>query len=175
MNRQNKEQLIKSMRQVFASSSLVVVTHQSGLSVSEVSQLRRKIREGGAGYKVIKNTLARMALSDTNHSDLSKIINGPTALAFSQDPVAAAKIVAEFSRNNDKISIVGGSIGKGIMNANEIESLAKLPSLNELRAGLISLFQLPSTKVAGILQAPASQLVKVFSAYSKKNSLVVKN
>lgn len=169
MDRQNKEQLISSMRQVLASSSLVVVTHQSGLTVSEVSELRRKVREAGASYKVLKNTLARLALFDTDHSELSEIMKGPTALAFSEDPVAAAKAVAEFAKKNDKLSIVGGSMGQGAMDATAIQALAKLPSLDELRAKLIAMLQAPATKVAGVLQAPAGQLARVFSAYGAKN------
>ncbi|MCP4923528.1 MAG: 50S ribosomal protein L10 [bacterium] len=168
MDRQNKEQLIDSMRQVLASSSLVVVTHQSGLTVSEASELRRKIREAGASYKVLKNTLARLAFSDTDHSELAEIMKGPTALAFSEDPVAAARAVAEFAKENDKLSIVGGSMGQGAMDASAIHALAKLPSLDELRAKLIALLQAPATKVAGVLQAPAGQLARVFSAYGAK-------
>ena len=168
MDRQNKEQLVDSMRQALASSSLVVVTHQSGLTVDEASELRRKVREAGASYKVLKNTLARLALADTDHSELSEIMKGPTALAYSEDPVAAAKAVANFAKENEKLSIVGGSMGQGAMDTSQIQALAKLPSLDELRAKLVAMLQTPATKVASVTVAPAGQLARVFSAYGAK-------
>lgn len=169
MERSKKEALVAELRETFETASLVVVTSQSGLTVSEVSDLRQKMRDAGAGYKVTKNTLAKLALKGTKFEHLDEVFTGPTAIAFSQDPVAAAKVVTDYRKTNEKISIVAGGLDNSGLDAAEVEALAKLPSLASLRATLIGLIQAPATKVAGVLQAPAGQLARVFSAYGSSN------
>ena len=169
MDRSKKEALVAELREAFESSSLVVVTSQSGMTVSEVSDLRQKMRDAGASYKVTKNTLAKLALKGTKFEHLDEVFTGPTAIAFSQDPVAAAKVVTEYRKTNEKVSIVAGGLDGSGLDAAQVDALAKLPSLDQLRAKLIGVIQAPATKVAGVLQAPGAQLARVFSAYANSN------
>lgn len=169
MDRSKKEALVAELRETFETSSLVVVTSQSGMTVSEVSDLRQKMRDAGAGYKVTKNTLVRLALKGTKFEHLNEVFTGPTAIAFSKDPVAAAKVVADYRKSNEKISVVAGGLDGSGLDAAQVDALAKLPSLDELRAKLVGVIQAPATKVAGVLQAPAGQLARVFSAYGSSN------
>jgi large subunit ribosomal protein L10 len=144
------------------------VTSQSGLTVTEVTDLRDRMRSSGASYKVLKNTLARIAVKDTQCMGITDLLIGPTALAFSQDPVAAARVVVEFSEKNEKIKVLGGCLGDKVLNANEVKALAKLPSLDELRAKLLGVIVAPATQIARIVQEPAAQLARVISAYGNK-------
>lgn len=168
MDRSEKEQLVSSLRQGLAESSLVIVTQQKGLTVAEVSDLRRKMREVDAQYKVAKNTLARLAVVGTQNEGIDSMLSGPTALAYSKDPVAAAKVTIKFANSNEKLKIVGGALNGRLLNSQEIDALSKLPSMDELRAKMIAIISTPATRIAGILQAPAGQLARVFSAYGKK-------
>ena len=156
------------MNKTFQDSTLVVVTHQSGLSVAEATDLRRQIREAGASFKVTKNRLARLALEGTKFQALQSLLTGPTAMAFSLDPVAAAKVCVEFANKNDKLTIIGGALGGQMLDPEGVKGLAKLPSLDELRGTLVGLLQAPATKLAGVTQAPAGQLARVFSAYGSQ-------
>ena len=169
MDRSKKEALVAELRETFETASLVVVTSQSGLTVSEVSDLRQKMRDAGAGYKVTKNTLAKLALKGTKFEHLDEVFTGPTAIAFSQDPVAAAKVMADYRKTNEKISIVAGGLDGSGLNAAEVNALANLPSLDALRAKIIGVLQAPATKLAGVTQAPAAQLARVFSADASSN------
>lgn len=169
MDRVEKEKLVAELNATFNEVSLVVVTHQKGLTVAEVSALRQQIRDAGARFKVTKNRLTRLALEGTKFKTLEPLLSGPTAMAFSEDPVAAAKVCAEFAGKNDKLVIVGGALGEQSLDANGIKALAKLPSLDELRGTLIGLIQAPATKLAGVTQAPAGQLARVFSAYGSQD------
>ena len=169
MHRAQKQELVSSLHQTFEAANLVIVTHQSGMTVAEVSDLRRQMREAGASYKVTKNRLTRLALADTPFEALQSLFTGPTAIAYSDDPVAAAKVCVEFANKNDKLSVVGGALGGEMLDAAQVTALAKLPSLDELRAKLIGLIQAPATKLAGVTQAPAAQLARVFSAYAAKD------
>lgn len=168
MDRSGKEKLVTELQESLNAANLVVVTHQNGLSVAEVSDLRRKMRAAGAGFKVAKNRLAKLALTGTKHEDLGKILKGPTALAYSADPVAAAKVAVLYAKSNDKLSIVGGSMGSQTLGADGIKALATLPSLDELRSTLIAMLQTPATRLAVLSQAPAGQLARVFGAYARK-------
>lgn len=150
----------------------MVVTHQSGLSVAEVTQLRRQIRSAGASFRVTKNRLARRALIGTPFEPLSPLFTGPTAVAFSNDPVAAAKVVVEYANRNDKLVIVGGGLAGQQMDAAGIRELASLPSLDELRGKLIGLLQAPLAQLARILLAPGSQVARVFAAYAEKQDYI---
>lgn len=168
MNRTQKEQAITALHQVLQDTALVVVAHQVGLTVAEATDLRRRMRAAGAGFKVTKNRLARRALVGTAFEGLDGLFKGPTAIAFSRDPVAAAKVVTEFAKTNEKLKVVGGGLGTQVLDASGVEALAKLPSLDELRAKLIGMIQTPATRIAGVLQAPGSQVARVLSAYANK-------
>lgn len=168
MDRSEKEQLVSSLRQDLEESSLVIVAQQTGLTVAQVSDLRRQMREAGAHYKVAKNTLARLAVAGTENEPMTSFLSGPTALAYSKDPVAAAKVTIQFANTNDKFKVVGGLLDGRVLNAKDVETLSKLPSLDQLRAKIIGILSTPATRVAGVLQAPAGQLARVFSAYAKK-------
>ncbi len=169
MDRAQKEAAVAGLNQTFGQVNLVIVTQQSGLTVHESMTLRRKVREAGASFKVTKNRLTRLALEGTKFQALQPLMTGPTALAFSEDPVAAAKVCVEFAKENERLTIIGGALGEQLLDANGVQALAKLPSLDELRAKLVGLLQAPATKVAGVLQAPAGQLARVISAYGSQD------
>jgi large subunit ribosomal protein L10 len=170
VERSQKEQLVASLHQALSDTVCVVVTHQTGLTVAEVTDLRRKMRDAGASFKVTKNRLARRALTGTKFEQISPMFTGPTAIAYSQDPVAAAKVAVEFANRNEKLRIVGGSLGDRQLDANGVKSLATLPSLDQLRARLVGLLQAPAGRLAAVLEAPASQLARVLDAHAKKAS-----
>lgn len=167
MDRSEKEQLVSSLRAGLLESNLVIVAHQTGLTVAEASDLRRQMREAGAQFKVAKNTLARLAVAGTPNEGITTLLSGPTTLAYSKDPVAAAKVSVKFANSNDRFKVVGGMLDGKVLGAQDIETLSKLPSLDELRAKIIGIISTPATRIAGVLQAPAGQLARVFSAYGK--------
>jgi len=169
VDRTQKQQLVEILRQVFADTVCVVVTQQSGLNVAEATQLRRQVRSAGAGFRVTKNRLARRALAGTAFECLSPLFIGPTAIAFSRDPVAAAKVVVEFANRNAKLTIIGGVLAGREMDAAAVRDLASLPSLDELRAKLIGLLQAPGTRLAVVLQATAGQIARVLAAHAETN------
>jgi large subunit ribosomal protein L10 len=169
VDRSQKEEVVASLKDDFEEMNLVVVTQQSGITVAEASTLRRQMRDAGASYKVTKNRLTRLALEGTKFEALQSLFTGPTAIAVSEDPVAAAKVCVEFAKKNTKLTVVGGALGKELLDRVMIENLAKLPSLDELRGKLIGVLQAPATKLAGVTQAPAGQLARVFSAYGSQD------
>lgn len=168
MDRSGKQALVENLHRTFGSANLVVITRQTGLTVAEVSDLRRKMLAAGAGYKVAKNRLAQRALKGTKYEGLDKLFKGPTAIAYSADPVAAAKVAVAFANNNEKLTIVGGAMGAIVIDPAGVKALATLPSLDELRAKLARMLQTPATRIAVVLQAPAGQLARVFGAYARK-------
>ena len=167
MQRAQKEQLVTELHRTFADATMMVVTHYAGLTVTESTDLRRRMRQAGAGYKVTKNRLAKRALAGTRFEPLASLFVGPTAIAFSKDPVAAAKVAVQYAKENEKLTIVGGAFGDQVLDAEAVKMLATLPSLDELRARFLGLLQAPATRVATVLQAPASQLARVMAAYGK--------
>ncbi len=169
MDRANKEELVASLNQAFEGAGLVVVTHYSGLTVEEMTDLRRKMRDAGANYKVTKNRLTRLAIDGTQYEPLADMFTGPTGMAVSDDPVAAAKVAVDFAKKNDKLVVLGGAMGNTVLDASGIKALASMPSLDELRGKIVGLLQAPATKVAGVLQAPAGQVARVLSAYGAKD------
>ena len=168
MDRAQKEQKVAELNETFGAVNLLVVTHNTGLTVTEITDLRRQIRSAGASFKVTKNRLTRLALMGTKFEALQTLFTGPTAIAYSDDPVAAAKVCVEFAKKNAKLSLVGGALGEEVLDADGVTALAKLPSLDELRGKLIGTLQAPATKVAMVLQAPAGQLARVLSAYGSQ-------
>ncbi|MDA0655035.1 MAG: 50S ribosomal protein L10 [Proteobacteria bacterium] len=165
MDRAKKEALVTELHETFEANNLLILTHQVGLSVVEVSELRQQMREAGGSFKVTKNRLAKIALKGTKFEGLTDQFTGPTAVAVSGDPVAAAKVAVEFAKKNDKLTVLCGGLGEDILDVAQVQALAKLPSLDELRGKLIGLFQAPAQKIASILQAPSGQLARVFGAY----------
>ena len=166
MNRQEKAELIETLQTTLNASSTVVVTHQVGMTVAESSDLRAKMREAGAGFKVTKNRIAKLALNDTPHTALESLFTGPTAIGTSTDPVAAAKVLVEYAKGNDKLTIVGGSMDGKSLDKAGVEALAKLPSLDELRGKLVGILQAPAAKIARVAQAPAGKVARVIKARS---------
>jgi large subunit ribosomal protein L10 len=169
LDRQQKRDFIASLSDIFAETSFVLVAQNKGLTVADVSELRRRMRAAGATYKVAKNRLAIRALDGTRFDSISPLLKGPTALAWSRDPVAVAKTAVDFAKTNDKFVILGGALGVQNLNPDGIKALAELPSLDTLRAGLLGMIQTPATRIAGILQVPGSQLARVLSAFAKKD------
>ena len=170
MDRAQKAAAVADLKQTFSEVGVVVVTRNLGLTVAQSTQLRTKMRDAGASYKVSKNKLAKIALDGTDYLSLGDMLTGPVGLASSIDPVAAAKVVVEFAKTNDKLEIVGGAMGATALNVEGVKALATLPSLDELRAKIVGLIQAPAQKLASITQAPAGQLARVFGAYGAKEA-----
>jgi len=168
MDRVQKQDLVNSLNGDLTSMETVVIAHYKGLTVAEITDLRRKIRANGGVMKVAKNSLVKLALKGTPYESLSSLFTGPTAIFYSTDPVAPAKIVSEFANDNDKLVIVGGAMGASVLDVEGVKQLAKMPSLDQLRAGIIGIISAPATKLATILQTPAGQLARVFGAYAAK-------
>ena len=168
MERAKKEELVTSLSAIFGGeNSLLVVTRPTGLTVAEVSDLRRQMRQAGCGFTVTKNRLARLALKGTKFEPVSDLFKGPTAVAYSRDPVAAARIAVKYADGNQKLAVIGGALEAKVLDAKEVTSLAKLPSLDELRAKIVGMIATPATRIAGVLQAPAGQLARLMSAHAK--------
>ena len=170
MNRAEKTESVESLNATFNDAAVVVVTRNLGLTVAASTELRSQMREAGASYKVAKNRLARIALDGTPYGQISDMLTGPTALATSSDPVAAAKVAIEFAKTNDKLEIVGGAMGETLLDADGVKALASMPSLDELRGTIVGLIQAPATKIARVVAEPAGQLARVFNAYSEKEA-----
>ena len=168
MDRSHKEALVTSLHEQLSDITCVVITHQTGLTVAEVTDLRSRMRAAGANFKVTKNRLARIALTGTKFERLSSLFTGPTAIAFSRDPVAAAKVAVEFANKNEKLTIIGGGLDEQQLDAAGVKALATLPSLDELRAKLLGMLQTPATRIASVLQAPGGQVARVLGAYARK-------
>ncbi|MFW2436642.1 MAG: 50S ribosomal protein L10 [Parvibaculales bacterium] len=164
MDRAGKEELVSHYNGIFKNAGVIVVTHYSGLSVPEIDNLRHQMADVGGTVKVTKNRLVKLALAGTPAENISDLFTGPTAIAYSDDPVAAPKIAAKFAKQNDSFVIVGGIMNETVLDAAGVQNLASLPSLDELRGQLVGLINSPATKIAGVLQAPAAQLARVMGA-----------
>lgn len=169
MDRTEKREFVADLNQALAATSMIVVTRNAGLTVAEATDLRRKMRAAGATFKVAKNRLTTLALAGTRFDGIAPMLTGPTALAWATDPVAVAKVAVEFAKTNEKFVLIGGALGPQTLDADGIKALAELPSLDALRAGLVGMISTPATRIAGVLQAPAGQLARVFGAYAKKD------
>ena len=167
MDRKSKEDLVASLHRVFDETALVVVTHYSGLTVAQMTELRAKMGEAGASFRVTKNRLTRLALEGTKFQSLNGLFTGPTAIAFSADPVAAAKVTVDFAKTNDNLVVLGGALNEEQLDPGGIRALASLPSLDALRATIVGMLSTPATRIAGVLQAPAGQLARVVGAYAE--------
>jgi large subunit ribosomal protein L10 len=170
VDRTQKTEWVGSLQGSLGDVGLVVVTHYMGLTVAEMTDLRGKMRAAGANFKVTKNRLTKLALVGTEFESIADLFVGPTAIAISRDPVAAAKVVADYAKTNDKLKILGGSLGKLRLDVDGVKALATLPSLDELRGKLLGMISTPATRIAGVLQAPAGQLARVLKAKADKDA-----
>ena len=168
MDRTEKREFVAGLHEALQATTMVVVARNGGLTVIEASDLRRKMRASGSTYKVAKNRLAHLALDGTRFDGLKPMLKGPTALAWSTDPVSVAKAAVEFARTNEKFQVIGGALGARTLTADGIRALAELPGLDTLRAGLLGMLSTPATRIASILQAPGGQLARVFGAFARK-------
>ena len=166
MDRIEKREFVAELAQVFADTSMVVVTRNDGMTVADVTELRRRMGAAGASFKVAKNRLALLALEGTRFDGLKPLMKGPTAISWSTDPVAVAKAAVDFAKTNEKFVLVGGALGTQTLDVSGVKALAELPSLDTLRAKLSGMLCTPATRIAGVLQAPAGQLARVSAAYA---------
>ncbi len=169
MDRAQKSEVVTALNEVFSNTGVIVVAHYSGLSVTEMTDFRRRAREAGAQVKVAKNRLAKLALEGTEVSGISDLFTGPTCITYSDDLVAAPKAAVNFAKDNEKLVILGGSMGATALDLDSVKSLASLPSLDELRGMLAGLLQAPAGKIARVLNAPAGKLARVFSAKANQS------
>jgi large subunit ribosomal protein L10 len=168
VSKSKKQNFISELEDIYKTSNSVIVTHYHGLTVAEVTKLRAKLRESGASFKVVKNTLSKIAATNVGMSVESGAFAGPTAIAYSVDPVAAAKGVVEFAKANDNLKIICGIVDDKFLDVSAIEQLAKLPSLDELRGKIVGVLQAPAANLARVVQAPAGALARVLQAYADK-------
>ena len=170
MDKSQKKELVSFMHDVLSDAASVVVVNYSGLTVAEITDLRAQMSEVGANFKVTKNRLTRLALKDTDYEGIADLFTGPTAIGYASDPVASAKVLAKYAKDNETLEILGGGMGSIVLDIDGIKALAALPSLDELRGKLVGLLQAPATKIAGVTQAPAGQLARVFGAYGNQDA-----
>ncbi len=164
MDRAAKEALVTSLHDVLKDTGVVVVAHNTGLVASQSADLRKRVKDAGGSVKVAKNKLVKLALKDTPAEGIADLFTGPTVLAYSKDPIAAARIAVKYAKENDKLVILGGAMGANVLDANGVKALAELPSLDELRATLIGLLNAPATKIARTIKEPGAQLARVVHA-----------
>ena len=167
MNRSEKKEFVQKLKDEIDSSSSVIVAHYSGLTVEESEQLRSEMRSNGAKFKVTKNRLTKLALEQTQFKDIADLFTGPTAIAFSDDPVAPAKVAVSFEKKLEKFKIIGGGYDGEKIDLEKINFLATLPSIDELRGKIIGLISAPAQKIALIVKEPASQMARLVSAKSE--------
>ena len=169
MERAEKTELVATLNKVFNDAGVVVVSHNKGITVAQMNELRAKMAAAGASVKVAKNRLAMLALAGTDAEGIKGLFTGPTMIAYSSDPVTAPKIAAEFAKGNEKFVILGGALGNSVLTADAVKALAALPSLDQLRANLLGLLQTPATRIAAVVAAPAGQVARVLRAYADKD------
>ena len=169
MDRAEKRELVTGLNEAFSNAGSVVVAHYAGITVAQMNDLRSKMRVAGGTVKVAKNRLARIALQGTESESIQNLFIGQTLVAYSEDPIAAPKVASDFAKINDKLVILGGSMGKTTLDADGVKALATLPSLDELRARLVGMIVTPATRIAQVVNAPAAQLARVFGAYARKD------
>jgi large subunit ribosomal protein L10 len=166
MDRAEKRELVSTLNEAWKDTGVIVVAHYAGMTVAQMTEFRKRVKEAGGSVKVAKNRLAKLALKDTDSVSISDLLKGQTCLAYSDDPIAAARISVKYSKENDKLVILGGAMGKTVLDAKAVKALADLPSLDELRAKLIGLLQAPATKIARIMKEPGAKLARVVQARS---------
>jgi large subunit ribosomal protein L10 len=170
VDRKQKAESVEELKGIFAEAGSVVVAHYAGLTVKDLSELRRRMCAEGAAFKIAKNRLVVRALQGTAVEGIAGLFKGPTGIAYSKDPVAASKVAVTFAKDNEKLEVLGGAVGSTILDVNAVKALASLPSLDQLRGKIVGLIQAPATKIAGVVAAPAGKLARVFGAYAKKEA-----
>jgi len=169
VDRAAKRELVTSLNTVLKDTGLVVVAHYAGMTVAQLTDYRQKVKEAGGKVKVAKNRLAKLAVKDTTYEAISDLFKGQTCVAYSEDPIAAARASVAYAKGNDKLVILGGAMGATVLNANDVKALAELPSLDELRATLIGLLNAPATKIARTVKEPGAQLARVVHAMASQS------
>ncbi|MGH6968752.1 MAG: 50S ribosomal protein L10 [Stellaceae bacterium] len=170
MEKAKKAEVVEDLNGLFAKAGSVVVAHYSGMTVAQMSDLRSRMSAAGASFRVSKNRLAVRALKGTPIEGIAHLFKGPTGIAYSDDPVAASKVAVAYAKDNDKLVILGGTVGVTALDVDGVTALATLPSLDALRGKIVGLLVAPATKIAGIAQAPAGQIARVIGAYTKKEA-----
>ncbi|PLX37016.1 MAG: 50S ribosomal protein L10 [Hyphomicrobiales bacterium] len=170
MERAEKQELVAALNEVFTGAGVVVVAHYAGLDVAKMTDLRSKMRAAGGSVKVAKNRLVKLALKGTEIEHITDLFEGPTVIAYSDDPVAAPKVVSDFAKANDKLVVLGGALGTTNLDAEGVKALASMPSIDELRAKLVGMISTPATRIAQVLSAPGGQVARVLSAYAEKGN-----
>jgi len=168
MNKDQKKKYIDEMSNKFDKSEAVIVTHYQGLTVSQLDDLRKKMREHGIIFKITKNRITKLALEKTKCKDISNLFSGPTAVALSEDAITSAKILTKFSKENQNLKILGGIMGNDILDIAGVQNVATLPTLDEARAKIVGILRSPAQKIASILLAPASKIAILALEKSKK-------
>ncbi len=161
MLRAEKAEIVDDLHGIFANAGVVVVTHYMGLNVAEMESLRVQMRDADARFRVTKNRLAKLAIDGTAFAPIGELLTGPTAIAYSMDPVSAPKVISAFAKKNTNLVIIGGGYAGSLLDAEQVKALAEMPSLDELRAKLLSLINTPASRLVGLLQAPGGQLARV--------------
>jgi large subunit ribosomal protein L10 len=168
VDRAQKEKVVEELGQIFESSGVVVVAHYQGLTVAEMQDLRARVREAGGSVRVAKNRLAKIALEGTDVSGIAGLLTGMTVLAYSEDPVAAAKAADDYAKGNDKYVILGGAMGGTVLDADGVKAVAKMPSREELIASIVGCIGAPASNIAGAIGAPASNIASILSTIEEK-------
>lgn len=170
LERAEKREVVASLQAALGRAGSIVVAHNTGLSVADLTDLRVQVKQAGGQLKVAKNRLAKLALKETDNADISGLFTGPTVIAYAEDPVVAPKIAAKFAEKNQKYVVLGGAMGSTALDANGVKALATMPSLDELRATLAGMLKQPAQRIATVVQAPGSQIARVLSAYAEKGA-----
>jgi large subunit ribosomal protein L10 len=164
VDRAQKRELVTTLNEEWKDSGVIVVAHYKGMTVAQMTDFRKRMKEAGGAVKVAKNKLVKLALKDTEVETISDLLKGQTCVAYSEDPVSAARVSVKYARENDKLIILGGAMGRTRLDSAGVKALADLPSLDELRGTLIGLLQAPAGKIARILNEPGGMLARVLAA-----------
>ena len=168
MDRAQKEAVVEELGQIFKDSGVVVVAHYAGLTVAEMSDFRSRMREAGGSVRVAKNRLAKIALEGTQAESLAELLRGQTVLAYSEDPVAAAKVVEAYAKDNQKLVVLGGSMGATPLDAAGVKAVAAMPSREEMIADIVGMIGAPASNLAAAIGAPASNIASILSTIEEK-------
>jgi len=168
VDRAQKEKVVEELGQIFESSGVIVVAHYEGLTVAEMQDLRGQMREAGGAVRVAKNRLAKIALEGKPVAPIAQFLTGMTVLAYSEDPVAAAKVMEKFAKENSKLEILGGAMGETILDQAGVKAVAAMPSRDELIAQIVSQIGAPASNIAGAIGAPASNIASILSTIEEK-------
>ena len=170
MERAEKRELVDALQSSLSGAGSIVVARNAGLTVADLENLRKQMKQAGGTVKVAKNRLAKLALKDTDNADMSALFTGPTVIAFAKDPMTAPKVAAAFADKNQKFVVLGGAMGKTGLDADNVKALATMPSLDQLRATLAGMLKQPATRIASVVQAPGGAVARVIAAYADKGN-----